>query len=78
MKSGVFRVSIWVSLRIIASRTGIPFRYSTGFSYFSLVRPVILLKTTRANPQNNSKHGEGHADHEEAQAGDQAADVEDQ
>ena len=24
--------------------------------------------TTRAKPQNNSKHSEGHADHEEAQA----------
>jgi hypothetical protein len=28
--------------------------------------------------QNNTKHGEGLADHEEAQAGDQAAVVEDQ
>ena len=27
---------------------------------------------TRAQPQNNTKHFEGHSDHEEAQAGDQA------
>ena len=33
---------------------------------------------TRATPHNNTKLGEGHADHEEAQAGDQAAAVEDQ
>jgi hypothetical protein len=33
---------------------------------------------TRAKPQNNTKHGEGHTDHEEAQAGDQAAAVKDQ
>jgi hypothetical protein len=26
-------------------------------------------KITRAKPQNNSKYGEGHTDHEEAQAG---------
>ena len=32
---------------------------------------------TRATPQNNTKLGEGQADHEEAQAGVQAAAVED-
>ena len=32
-----------------------------------------LIGQQGKKPQNNSKHGEGHADHEEAQAGDQAA-----
>jgi hypothetical protein len=31
------------------------------------------IKQTRAKPQNNTKHGEGHADHEEVQARDQVA-----
>jgi hypothetical protein len=29
-----------------------------------------LIGQQGKKPQNNSKHGEGHADHEEAQAGD--------
>ena len=33
---------------------------------------------TMAKPQNNAKHGEGHADDEEAPGGDQAAADEDQ
>ena len=36
------------------------------------------IEHNKGKPQNNTKHGEGHADHEEAQAGDQAAAVEDQ
>jgi hypothetical protein len=31
-----------------------------------------------AKPWNNTKHNKGHADHEESQAGDQAAAVKDQ
>jgi hypothetical protein len=39
----------------------------------------IIIKTmAKPHWQNNSKHGEGHADDEEAQEGDQAAAVEDQ
>ena len=62
-------------------------RFNVSFSMIVLknlrnmkkqIGSIVQIKITRANPQNNTKHGKDHADHEEAQAGDQAAAVEDQ